>query len=658
MMSIGVLGFVVWSHHMYTVGLDVDTRAYFTAATLIIAVPTGIKIFSWLATIYGGSLHLTPSMLFALGFVVMFTIGGLSGVVLANASLDIAFHDTYYVVAHFHYVLSLGAVFALFSAWYFWIPKITGLSYNMMLGKVHFLIMFIGVNVTFFPQHFLGLQGMPRRISDYADAFAGWNYVSSFGSIISVVSTWLFLYIVYVQLVEGNVTSRYPWLRPQFFSDLFQTLLNRSFSSIEWSLNSPPKPHAFVSLPLQSAVFLIEKPLYLKSLYNIIITKLNRFNFVFFSINNISNYILSSIYLYIGFYLSFFSGIDSGIIKLFLVYLTAYTYLFFFINDYKKTSLIENLYTMRSFLWYKPIIVIGFTFSLLICVYLRTYTFYLAEITYQNFLYEIFIFYYIIVSSSMPLSYIAKLVNNFFRSYYTDKINYCFDFFSISIKDLTFVFLSIFVIYTLKYLFLETLLEYFSFAIFLLDILKINGNGNIPETQIPSNYTNNGNSNNFNQPNNNSNFNGNYVASDDNRDRYNNNHNVGHYWRSTPHTAPFSTTGQEDLSSLYYRTGTWQGDFVGNSMEFSFLGRTSINLPPLPNYLPKSNSLNNFSSRATSQMNSWDLTNFSSIGKPGGVTGRPVTYTDPSTNEIFKLPPVSNENFKTGPVLNKNNHNV
>jgi cytochrome c oxidase subunit 1 len=253
MMSIGVLGFVVWSHHMYSVGLDVDTRAYFTAATLIIAVPTGIKIFSWLATTYGGSLHLTPSMLFALGFVVMFTIGGLSGVVLANASLDIAFHDTYYVVAHFHYVLSMGAVFALYSAWYFWIPKITGLSYNMMLGKVHFMILFIGVNVTFFPQHFLGLQGMPRRISDYPDAFAGWNLISSFGSIISVVATGLFLYILYVQLVEGNATARYPWLTPQFFSDLFQTLFNRNYNSLEWSLNSPPKPHAFVTLPLQSS---------------------------------------------------------------------------------------------------------------------------------------------------------------------------------------------------------------------------------------------------------------------------------------------------------------------------------------------------------------------------------------------------------------------
>ena len=258
MMSIGVLGFVVWSHHMYTVGVDVDTRAYFTAATLIIAVPTGIKIFSWLATTYGGTINLTPSMLFALGFVVMFTIGGLSGVVLANASLDIAFHDTYYVVAHFHYVLSLGAVFALFSAWYYWIPKIIGLNYNLFLGKVHFMILFIGVNVTFFPQHFLGLQGMPRRISDYPDGFAGWNMVSSFGSIISVIATVLFLHIIYMQLVEGNVASRYPWLMPEFCFDLFQTLFNRNYISLEWGLESPPKPHSFVSLPLQSNINILK----------------------------------------------------------------------------------------------------------------------------------------------------------------------------------------------------------------------------------------------------------------------------------------------------------------------------------------------------------------------------------------------------------------
>ncbi len=175
-----------------------------------------------------------------------------SGVILANASLDIAFHDTYYVVAHFHYVLSMGAVFALFSAWYFWIPKILGLEYNIMLGKVHFWIMFIGVNLTFFPQHFLGLQGMPRRISDYPDAFAGWNIVSSFGSVVSVIATLLFLYIVYTQLVEARITSRHLWLSPEFYSDSLQALLSRSYGSLEWALTSPPKPHAFVSLPIQS----------------------------------------------------------------------------------------------------------------------------------------------------------------------------------------------------------------------------------------------------------------------------------------------------------------------------------------------------------------------------------------------------------------------
>nr|YP_004769786.1 cytochrome c oxidase subunit 1 [Thermochaetoides thermophila DSM 1495]AEI26013.1 cytochrome c oxidase subunit 1 [Thermochaetoides thermophila DSM 1495] len=254
MMSIGILGFIVWSHHMYTVGLDVDTRAYFTAATLIIAVPTGIKIFSWLATCYGGSIILTPSMLFAIGFVFMFTIGGLSGVMLANASLDIAFHDTYYVVAHFHYVLSMGAVFAMFSGWYFWIPKLIGLNYNMTMSKVQFWILFIGVNLTFFPQHFLGLQGMPRRISDYPDAFAGWNLISSFGSLISVIATGVFLYIVYKQLIEEIIASRFPWLRVQYNFDNRHALLNRSYPSLEWAVNSPPKPHSFDSLPVQSSL--------------------------------------------------------------------------------------------------------------------------------------------------------------------------------------------------------------------------------------------------------------------------------------------------------------------------------------------------------------------------------------------------------------------
>ncbi len=235
MVAIGVVGFIVWAHHMFTVGMDVDTKAYFTAATMVIAVPTGIKIFSWIATMWGGSIRFDTPMLWAMGFIFLFTVGGVTGVVLANAGVDHSLHDTYYVVAHFHYVLSLGAVFAIFGGFYYWFPKMTGRCISERLGKLHFWITFVGVNLTFFPMHFTGLAGMPRRIPDYPDAFAGWNAISTYGSYISAVGVLVFLYAIWRGFAAGEEAGENPW--------------GEGATTLEWTLPSPPAFHSYDELP-------------------------------------------------------------------------------------------------------------------------------------------------------------------------------------------------------------------------------------------------------------------------------------------------------------------------------------------------------------------------------------------------------------------------
>jgi cytochrome c oxidase subunit 1 len=235
MIAIGVVGFVVWAHHMFVSGIDVDTRAYFMAATMIIAVPTGIKIFSWIATMWGGSVELKTPMLWAIGFIFVFTLGGVTGVVLANAGIDQIVHNTYYVVAHFHYVLSLGAVFSIFAGFYYWIGKMSGHPYPEFWGKVHFWMTFVGVNLTFFPMHFLGLSGMPRRYPDYPEAFAGWNFVASVGAFISFAAFLVFLYVVFRTLTSKQMEPANYW--------------GEGATTLEWTVSSPPPFHTFEELP-------------------------------------------------------------------------------------------------------------------------------------------------------------------------------------------------------------------------------------------------------------------------------------------------------------------------------------------------------------------------------------------------------------------------
>jgi len=235
MIAIGFVGFIVWAHHMYTTGLSLDVQRYFVAATMVIAIPTGVKIFSWIATMWGGSISYRPPMLWALGFIFLFTVGGVTGVVLANAGADRALHDTYYVVAHFHYVLSLGSVFAVFAGWYYWYPKMFGIMYNETLANIHFALTFIGVNVVFFPQHFLGLAGMPRRYIDYPDAYTFWNQVSSIGYLITLAGLIVFIWVLIEAPLKKRKAADNPW--------------GEGATTLEWTLSSPPPFHQFDKLP-------------------------------------------------------------------------------------------------------------------------------------------------------------------------------------------------------------------------------------------------------------------------------------------------------------------------------------------------------------------------------------------------------------------------
>jgi cytochrome c oxidase subunit 1 len=235
MVAIGVVGFVVWAHHMYTTGISLAAQQYFVAATMVIAVPTGVKIFSWIATMWGGSIRFTAPMVWAIGFIFLFTVGGVTGVVLANAGVDRVLHDTYYVVAHFHYVLSLGAVFAIFAGWYYWFPKMSGYVVPDWIGHLHFWISFIGANILFFPQHFLGLAGMPRRYVDYPDAYAGWNLISSWGSYIFAVGLLVFFYGIWRAFADRVPAGENPW--------------GEGATTLEWTLTSPPPFHQFETLP-------------------------------------------------------------------------------------------------------------------------------------------------------------------------------------------------------------------------------------------------------------------------------------------------------------------------------------------------------------------------------------------------------------------------
>ncbi len=236
MVAIGAIGFVVWAHHMYTVGMSTAAQAYFVAATMVIAVPTGVKIFSWIATMWGGSIEFKTPMVWALGFIFLFTIGGVTGVVLSNAGVDRAFHDTYYVVAHFHYTMSLGATFGIFAGWYYWFPKMTGYMYSEFVGQLHFWLTFIGANLIFFPQHFLGMAGMPRRIADYPDAYSRLELHFLDRLLRVLLGLIVFFYGVIMAFRRKVAAGNNPW--------------GAGATTLEWTLSSPPPFHQFERLPV------------------------------------------------------------------------------------------------------------------------------------------------------------------------------------------------------------------------------------------------------------------------------------------------------------------------------------------------------------------------------------------------------------------------